>query len=89
MDWLKRIWEWLKLGYAGKRLLQKLSFLEEEFSIIPNVCLELGEEKVQIDYLLLSKSYAIVLESKNISGDLYISPDTDEFFRLNLDQTKK
>ncbi|MFC4411860.1 nuclease-related domain-containing protein [Chungangia koreensis] len=80
----------IKAGIRGEeRLLQKLSSLEQEFIILPNVCLEFGEEKVQIDCLLLSKKCIIVLESKNISGDLYIDSDTDEFYRLNNDQSKK
>ena len=64
----------LRLKEAGirgeERLLQKLSTLEHKFMILPNVCLELGEEKVQIDCLLFNRNCAIVLESKNISGDL-------------------
>lgn len=80
----------MEAGIRGEdRLLQKLTALEEEFIILPNVCLELGEEKVQIDCLLLNKKCIIVLESKNISGDLYIDPATDEFYRLNPDQSKK
>lgn len=55
-----------------KRLEQKLVEFspDENHRFVRNICLSLGDWKVQMDGLLLTERGAIVIESKNISAQL-------------------
>lgn len=79
----------LEAGLRGEERLLRLLQSQEDGFALHNVCLENGTDKVQIDCLFITSSFCLVMESKNISGDLYFDPDTDEFYRLNQDQTKQ
>jgi|GEM_PF-2922108 len=74
---------------AGKRgedrLARKLVEFnpEENYRFMQNVCLSLGDWKIQIDGLLLTERGAIIIESKNISGQLYFDHQTGEFARTD------
>ena len=74
---------------AGKRGEQRLRhkfkefYLEEEFLVLWNVNLNIGEWKVQMDGLLLTKNAAIIIESKNISGKIHFNQETEEFYRID------
>lgn len=76
---------------AGKRGEDRLERKLIEFSpeenhrFLRNVCLTLGDWKVQIDGLLLTERGTIVIESKNISGQLYFNNSTGEFPRIDLE----
>lgn len=48
-----------------------------------NVSLKMGTWPVQMDGLLLTKRGAVIIESKNISGQLHFDEKTSEFFRIN------
>ncbi|ANU23652.1 nuclease-related domain-containing protein [Planococcus donghaensis] len=76
---------------AGKRgedrLVRKLVEFspDENYRFMQNVCLSLGDWKIQIDGLLLTERGAIVIESKNISSQLYFDNLTGEFARTDLE----
>ncbi|MDN7245946.1 nuclease-related domain-containing protein [Planococcus shenhongbingii] len=73
-------------GIRGEQRLRK-KFIEfyfpEGYEIIWNNCLSLNQWPVQIDGLLLTEKVAIIIESKNISGELYFDNDTREFYRVD------
>lgn len=73
-------------GIRGEKRLQK-KFVEfysaEPFEILWNTSLTLGNWPVQIDGLLLTQKVAVILESKNISGELHFENKTDEFYRYD------
>lgn len=76
---------------AGKRGEDRLErkFIEfspeENHRFLRNICLTLGEWKIQMDGLLLTERGAIIVESKNISGQLYFDDKTGEFSRVDLE----
>ncbi|MFJ7825306.1 NERD domain-containing protein [Psychrobacillus sp. NPDC096623] len=55
--------------------------LPGELRVFSDVCLDLGDWKVQIDCLIVTDRCCIVLESKNISGRLYFNEELDEFYK--------
>ncbi|WKA56186.1 NERD domain-containing protein [Planococcus shixiaomingii] len=73
-------------GIRGEQRLQK-KFIEfysqEKYEIIWNISLSLGKWPIQMDGLLITSRVAIVIESKNISGELHFNNDTGEFYRLD------
>lgn len=79
---------------AGKRgeerLFRKMiEFeIEEQYRFLKNICLSRGRWKVQMDGLLLTERGAIVIESKNISGQLYFDDSTGEFSRTTTEGVK-
>ncbi|MDN3426991.1 nuclease-related domain-containing protein [Microbacterium sp. APC 3898] len=70
-----------------KRLEQKLKEfrLAENHHFLRNVCLSKGEWRIQMDGLLLTERGAIIIESKNISGQLFFDDKTGEFSRIDLE----
>lgn len=78
-------------GIRGEKRLRK-KFVEfyspEPFEILWNTSLTLGNWPVQIDGLLLTPKVAVILESKNISGELYFKNDTGEFYRCDANGNK-
>lgn len=75
-----------KAGIRGEERLQK-KFIEfyypDGFEIIWNNHLMLGEWPVQMDGLLLTQKAAVIIESKNISGELHFHNETGEFCRID------
>ena len=55
------------------------------FKVYSDIRMHLGEWKVQIDCLVLTDRCCIVIESKNMSGDLYFESDSEEFYKVNRD----
>lgn len=78
-------------GIRGEKRLRK-KFIEfyypEGFEVIWNNCLKLADWPVQMDGLLLTESVAVIIESKNISGELYFVNDTGEFYRIDQNGVK-
>ncbi|WP_313892610.1 nuclease-related domain-containing protein [Psychrobacillus sp.] len=73
-------------GVRGEnRILLKLSELRIPGTcyVFSDVSLILGEWKVQIDCMVVTDRCCIVIESKNISGDLYFDENSDDFFKVN------
>ncbi|PSL36384.1 nuclease-like protein [Planomicrobium soli] len=90
-EFLKRKLHWTMAGTRGESRLQKEFkefYLEDEFHILWNVNLKIGTWPVQMDGLLLTSHGAIIIESKNINGQLYFNKETDEFFRLTIEGEK-
>lgn len=90
-DFLERDLFLAEAGIRGEKRLQK-KFVEfyssEPFEIIWNTSLTLGNWPVQIDGLLLTQKVAVILESKNISGELHFENRTGEFFRYDTNGVK-
>ena len=83
---LERELHWTTAGKRGESRLQKKFnefYLEEEFQILWDVSLKIGNWTVQMDGLLLTERCAIIIESKNINGQLHFDEKTGEFFRIN------
>lgn len=83
---LERELHWTTAGIRGESRLQKKFcefYTDEEFQILWDVSLKIGTWSVQMDGLLLTERCAIIIESKNINGQLYFDEKTGEFFRIN------
>ncbi|TQR21767.1 nuclease-related domain-containing protein [Psychrobacillus vulpis] len=79
----------MEAGLRGEtRLLQKLLELRLpcQFKIYSNVRLQMDDWRVQIDCLILTDRCCIVLESKNIYGDLYFDAESEDFYRQDENQ---
>jgi hypothetical protein len=79
-----------KAGYRGeKNLLYHLSILNKErYTILNGIRLEQNEQAFQIDTLLLSTNYALIIEAKNYSGSLHIDPFTNQLIQNNANKEK-
>lgn len=79
---------------GGKRGEQRLKarfkefWVEDEFTALWDVSLTLGDWPVQMDGLLLTERCAVIMESKNISGEIHFDEATGEFFRIDPDGNK-
>ncbi len=85
-QFLERDLHWTTAGKRGESRIQKKFnefYFEEEFHILWDVNLKIDNWPVQMDGLLLTKYCAIIIESKNISGQLHFDEQTDEFSRVN------
>ena len=74
----------MEAGERGEnRLLIKLAELRlpGPYKVFSDVRLHDGEWKVQIDCLVVTDRCCIVLESKNISGNLYFNDDLEQFYK--------
>lgn len=78
-------------GTSGEQRLKarfKEFWIEDEFTALWDVSLTLGDWPVQMDGLLLTERCAVVIESKNISGEIHFNEATGEFFRFDADGNK-
>ncbi|SFA87401.1 Nuclease-related domain-containing protein [Bacillus sp. cl95] len=70
-------------GYHGEESLYY--FLnridEEKYMIFHDLRLRNGSDYFQLDFLLLTSSFAIILETKNYAGSLLFDPRTNQFSR--------
>ncbi|ANU12155.1 nuclease [Planococcus antarcticus DSM 14505] len=83
---LERELHWKTAGKRGEERIRKKFnefYQEEEFHTLWNVNLKIDNWFVQMDGLLLTEHCAIIIESKNISGQLHFDEKTGEFFRVN------
>lgn len=71
-----------KRGEARLKARFKEFWIEEEFTALWDLSLKIGEWPVQIDGLLLTGRCAVVIESKNISGEIHFNEATGEFYRI-------
>ncbi|MGI2328080.1 nuclease-related domain-containing protein [Planococcus sp. YIM B11945] len=79
-------------GQRGEsRMMKKFNEFqqEEEFRILWDVNLKIDNWPVQIDGLLLTGRCAVIIDSKNINGQLHFDEKTDEFFRFSPAGEKK
>ncbi|WP_203332274.1 NERD domain-containing protein [Planococcus beigongshangi] len=73
-------------GERGESKLQKQFrefYLEEEHIALWDIGLKLGEWQTQFDGLVVTEKCVVILESKNVSDDLYFNRETGEFIRIN------
>jgi hypothetical protein len=72
-------------GYWGECSLDyHLSFLDEKkYLIFHDLNLPLGENTFQIDTLLLSSSFAVIIEVKNIAGTLFFDRSFHQLIRTS------
>lgn len=78
-------------GKSGEDRVEKKFkefYLDEEFHMLKNISLRIKDWKVQFDFILLTESCAVIVESKNISGKIHFIEETGEFFRYNNDDMK-
>lgn len=78
-------------GVRGEDRMRK-HFVEfhsqEEFHILWDVSLAMGDWKIQMDGLLLTERCVIIMDSKNISGKIHFDEQTGEFYRFDNDNVK-
>ncbi|WP_226618548.1 nuclease-related domain-containing protein [Cytobacillus firmus] len=72
-------------GYKGEQAVDfHLSKLpEKEYVILHDLRLSNGKHFFQIDTLILSHSFALILEVKNYGGTLYFDPDFNQLIQTN------
>ncbi|MDN7242106.1 nuclease-related domain-containing protein [Planococcus sp. N028] len=90
-QFLEQQLHWRAAGKRGESRLQKKFnefYQEEEFHILWNVNLKIGNWPVQMDGLLLTDRCVVIVESKNINGQLHFDEKTGEFFRFNSEGEK-
>jgi len=69
-------------GYKGEKSIDYfLSYLKEEYLIFHNVRLLDRKHFFQMDTLILTPSFACILEVKNIAGSIFINEETDQMIR--------
>lgn len=69
-------------GYKGEKSIDYfLSYLKEEYLIFHNVRLLDRKHYFQMDTLIITPSFACILEVKNIAGSIYINEETDQMIR--------
>lgn len=71
-------------GYRGEKSLNfAFSFLsEKEYFILHDLRLFDGKNYFQIDILILSTKYLLILEVKNIAGELYFDTEFNQLIRI-------
>lgn len=74
-------------GYNGEVAVDYfLKFLpQKEYVFFPNIRLPFQDTFFQIDTLLLSRKFALILEVKNISGTLFFDEKSRQFIRIQFD----
>ena len=73
-------------GFAGEMRVDK--FLEElemkmPYFILNDLHLQVGKKNVQIDTILIHPNFILVMEIKNMRGELYFDKKTGQFYRKN------
>lgn len=77
-------YQWKLAGYRGEKAVDfPLSFLpDEEYFILHDLRLWDGKHFFQIDVLVLHAKYALIIEVKNIVGELYFDTDLHQMIRI-------
>ncbi|WP_052352852.1 nuclease-related domain-containing protein [Neobacillus dielmonensis] len=71
-------------GYMGEKSLDYyLRSLPKEFLILHDLNLPDGEYICQIDTLLLTPQYALIIDAKNMAGKLIFDTDNEQFIQMN------
>jgi hypothetical protein len=71
-------------GYKGEKTVDyHLGFLEDKkYSIFHNVRLQVGSQYFQIDTLLITTCYIVIIEVKNLAGIIRIDPQIRQCTRI-------
>lgn len=75
-------------GSRGEARLERklIEFVpEDNHRFLRDICLSLGDWKIQMDGLVLTERGAIIIESKNISGKIHFDGQTGEFSRVDTE----
>lgn len=74
-------------GYIGEKLVayQLKTIDEDHYSILHDLCLKIGDLHFQIDFLLLTTRYVLIIETKNFAGTLLFD-DQGQFIRILNEQ---
>ena len=77
----------LDAGIAGEtRVAREMLDIPYNYIWLKNYqCFSPQNTPHQIDFIILSPHFAVVLEVKNISGNLYFQPESKEFYRVRND----
>lgn len=77
-----------RAGFRGEKEVDyHLSFLpEEDYYIFQNLTLSIESRTFQMDHLVLSPWFTLIIESKNIYGHLYFDPVSKQLFRTYANQ---
>ncbi|CAM3477509.1 nuclease-related domain-containing protein [Cytobacillus oceanisediminis] len=77
-----------KAGYRGEEAVEYFIKSLTEFTVIHDIRLYSGTEFFQIDTLLLSPSFILILEIKNISGTIFFDPTFNQLIQTKQDNEK-
>jgi hypothetical protein len=77
-----------KAGYRGEKAVDYFINSLTEFTVIHDIRLYNGTEFFQIDTLLLSPSFILILEIKNISGTIFFDPTFNQLIQTKQDMEK-
>ncbi|WP_349410201.1 nuclease-related domain-containing protein [Pseudalkalibacillus sp. SCS-8] len=77
-------------GYKGEVSVEyQLRYLpSDQFVILHDVRIPIGDKYFQIDFLVLSRYFYTIIEVKNIFGELYFDPVFNQLIRKNQDGSK-
>ncbi|MBM7659421.1 hypothetical protein JOC85_000188 [Bacillus mesophilus] len=77
-----------RAGYQGEKAIDYyLKYLpKEEYLVLHGLRLFDGVGYFQIDYLIISKSFILVIEVKNIFGTLLFDPEFNQCIRISQDK---
>ncbi|MEW9669496.1 nuclease-related domain-containing protein [Ammoniphilus sp. 3BR4] len=78
-------------GYRGEQNLDyHLSFLpEKDYSLFQDLRLIQAKQTCQLDTLILSPHFALIIESKNIYGTLFFDQHSRQLIRTNKKQEEE
>jgi len=84
-------YQWKLAGYRGEKAVDfPLSFLpDEDYFILHDIRLWDGKHFFQIDVLILHAKFALILEVKNIVGELYFDTDLHQMIRIKGEEKEK
>lgn len=79
-----------RAGFKGEQDMDYyISLLnEDDFHIFQDLRIPLGKNHFQIDFLLLSTKFALLIENKNMPGIIEFDPDFNQVLRIYNDQTE-
>ncbi len=74
-----------RAGFYGERHLdQQLCYLpENDYSILPDLRIIHQNKPFQIDTLVVTPSFLVIIEAKNIVGTLFFDPSSKQFIRTH------
>lgn len=78
----------LKSGIKGEKSIEhELKSANLGLYVLKDITLEFEENKVQIDYVVISKGYTYLIECKNITGNIYV--DSSGQFQIDTKNGNK
>lgn len=82
--------EKLKAGLNGEAQSEDLlSGLPDDYTVIPNLKLEVNGQKTEIDHLVIGESGVFIVETKNFKGILYGRSEDRELTKVKIGYEKE